>query len=149
MIKEKEFLFWAVFFRLVNTQSNQKINITQSDLESNSSYIINENTGLFIKTTSKRNSPWSFTFSKDNQDEIQKLKNQFWSVFIVLVCKDDWIVSLSFEELKHILDYEHEDTEWIRVRRKRGEKYTVYGHDWELPNKIWDNEFPKKLIESL
>lgn len=149
MIKEKEFLFWAVFFRLANFYTDKNINIHKSDFDSNSSYIVNKNTWLYIKTSSKRNSPWTFTFSKENQDEIQELKNKFWSVFIILVCKDDGIVSLSFDELKHILDYDHEETEWIRVMRKKGEKYMVYWHDGELPYKIWDNEFPKKIIDVL
>lgn len=149
MISEKEFMFWAVFYRLVNAQSLKNIYVSKSNFESRSSYILNDKIWLFVKTTNRLNSPWTFTFSKENQDEIQKLKDDYGSVFLILVCKNDWIVSLSYEELKHILDYDHEDGEWIRVIRKSGEKYTVYWHNWELSYKIWDNEFPKKIINIL
>ncbi len=144
MIKEREFLFWPVFLRLIEWSWENNISIKKYK---NNSYKINNKIWLYIKTSTSRNGPWTFTFTKTHQDEIQELKNSLESVFLILVCNEDWIVALSFEEIKQILDYDHSDIEWIRIKRKKGEKYTVYWHDWELKRKIWDNEFPKKVLD--
>lgn len=147
MIKDKEFLFWPIFVRLIEWSWDTNISIRKYKSNSRSSYVINNNIWLFIKTATARNSPWSFTFMKEHQNEIKELKDNLENVFLILVCNEDGIVALNFDELKKLLDYDHLDIEWIRVKRKKWEKYTVYWHDWELKRKIWDNEFPKKVLD--
>ena len=143
---DKNFLFWSVLYRLINGFNGKKIYIRKTWINS---YNLNNDVWLYIKTSTKRNSPWLFTFTKEHQDDIQKLKNSFWLLFLVLVCNDDGLVCLNFEELKDILDYDHLNSEWVRIGRRKWEKYEVYWHDWKLKRKIWDNEFPKKILEEL
>lgn len=149
MIKDKEFLFWPILVRLIEWLGEKTCSIKKYKQDSRSCYLINNKIWLFIKTSTARNGPWSFTFLKEHQDEIQEMKNNLEEVFVVLLCNEDGIVALSFDELKYILDYNHLETEWIKVQRKKGEKYTVFWHDWELSRKIWENEFPKKIIDLL
>ena len=147
MIKDKEFLFWPIFVRLIEWFWVTNVSIRKYKSNSRSSYVINNKIWLFIKTSTSRNGPRNFTFMREHQEEIQELKNSLENVFLILICNEDWIVSLSFDDVKKILDYDHIDVEWIRVQRKKWEKYTVYWHDWELKRKIWDNEFPKKILD--
>ena len=110
------------------------------------SYVMNDKIGLYIKHSSRRVSPWVFTFKKEHQDEISFLEAQYDAVFICLVCHNDGVVCLNFKELKFILDYNHAD-EWVRVSRRPGEKYSIHGSDGKLKNKKGNSEFPKIILD--
>ena len=116
--------------------------------KNSNSYIINEEIGLYIKHSSKRMSPWTFTFRKEHQDEILSLKKEYQKIFTCLVCHNDGVVCLNFEELKFILDYNHSD-EWVRISRRPGKKYSITGSDGKLKNKKGNSEFPKIILDSV
>lgn len=146
MIKEFEFYHGAALARLIH--ATQPVSVEIYPTKSNSSYVVNNRIGVFIKYSSKRMSPWRFSFHKEHQDEILEMKNKLDEVFVVLVCQDDGIATLNFDELKHVLNDDHEQTEWISASRKPREKYTIKGSDGKLKCKIGDNEFPKKVLEA-
>ena len=146
MIKEFEFYHGAVLSQLIH--ADIPVSVKLYPTKSNASYIVNGRVGVYVKHCAKRMSPWRFSFQKSHQDEILKMKNDLGEMFLALVCHDDGIAVLSFNELKMILNEVHEDTEWISVTRKPREKYTVKGSDGKLKYKIGDNEFPKKVLEA-
>jgi hypothetical protein len=148
MIKDYEKYFGSVFTKIINF-CDAPVSITRFPTKSNASFVINNKIGLYIKYSTKRLTPWQFSFLKEHQDEIQKMKDQLDEVFLVLVCHDNGIACLSFEELKLILDENHEDVEWIRVSRSKREKYSVHGKDGKLDFKIGNSDFPKKLFMNL
>lgn len=82
----------------------------------------------------------------EHQQEIDLLKASFERVFLVLVCSDDGVVCLSYDELKRLLDNQHEPIEWISAARHKREMYSVRGSDGELDFKIGQSEFPSKLF---
>jgi len=85
MIKEFEFYHGAVLANLLH-ESGQDIIIETFPSESNASYVVNKNIGLFIKHSTKRMSPWRFSFMQEHQDEILRMKNKLGEVFLLLVC---------------------------------------------------------------
>ncbi|MGD0139774.1 MAG: hypothetical protein ABSD28_12925, partial [Tepidisphaeraceae bacterium] len=113
---------------------------------SNASYVINDTVGIYIKYSSKRMTPWRFTFKKEHQEEIDLMKSNFKNVFLVLVCNDDGVVCLSYSELKEILDNQHDPIEWISATRHKREMYSVKGSNGELDFKIGQNDFPEKIF---
>ncbi len=145
MIKEFEFFHGVVFSKILHF-SNGNISIRQYPNSDNASYVIDNDVGIYIKYCSKRLTPWRFSFLKRHQDQILEMKNRFKKVFIILVCNNDGIVTLSFDEMKIILDHSHEETEWICISRKKREKYSVSGSDGKLKFKIGANDFPRKIL---
>ena len=145
MIKEFEFYHGVVLSRLIH--SNIAVTINTYQTNSNASYVLNDSVGLYIKHSTKRMTPWRFSFKQGHQDEIQDMKNGLKNVFLALVCGDDGIVILRHEELKNILDEQHDTVEWVAVSRKTREKYQVSGSDGKLKYKIGENEFPNKVIK--
>jgi hypothetical protein len=145
MIKDFEFYHGLVFARILHgTQRPLSVRPFQS--VSNASYIINDAVGIYIKYSSKRMTPWRFTFKKEHQDEIDILKSKFKSVFLILVCYDDGVVCLSYSELKQLLDNQHDPIEWISATRHKREMYSVKGSNGELDFKIGQNDFPEKIF---
>jgi hypothetical protein len=145
MIKEFEFFHGVVLSRLVHASPNQ-IEIKSYPTSSNSSYVLNNKIGLFVKYSTRRMSPWSFSFKKAHQEEILLMSKSMELVFILLVCNDDGIVCLNYDEFKLVLDEHFDESESIRIRRMHREKYSVVGTDGKLRVKIGESDFPKKLF---
>ncbi|MDC1384353.1 hypothetical protein N8329_00070 [Crocinitomicaceae bacterium] len=76
------------------------------------------------------------------------MKKKMKNVYVVFVCHDDGIVVLSFDELKIILDHEHDEVEWVAIKRRSHEQYAVSGHDGKLDFKVADTDFPAKALEN-
>lgn len=148
MIKEFEFYHGIVFARILHAMQKQ-ISIRSFSSQDNASYIINDKVGIYIKYSTKRLSPWRFSFQKRHQDEILEMKNKFGEVFLLLVCNDDGIVAISFDELKQILNKQHDHVEWISVARGRREMYAVKGSDGELEFKVGKADFPVKIFKEV
>ena len=146
MLKEFEFFHGVVFARILHGGKNIPANIKSYPTPDNASYVVNNEIGSYIKYSSKRMSPWRFSFEKEHQDEILKLKNEFGEVYTILVCNDDGIVCLCFKELKEVLDSQHDIVEWISVARGPRERYAVKGHDGRLRFKVGNSDFPKKIF---
>lgn len=145
MIKEFEFFHGVVFARILHgTQRPFSVRTFQS--VSNASYVVNDTTGIYIKYSAKRMTPWHFTFKKDHQEEIDLLKANFKRVFLLLVCNDDGVVCLSYSELKQILDDQHDPIEWISATRHKRTMYSVKGSNGKLNFKIGQGDFPEKLF---
>ena len=145
MIKDISLYQGAVFSELIRKSKNP-LSIESYAINS---YVLNSKIGLHIKYSSKRISPWVFNFHKEHQDEILDLKKGYVEVFISLVCNNDGIVLLSFDELKKLLDENHQDNEAIRISRRHNEKYRISGSDSEDKIRIGQAEFPKKILYSI
>lgn len=145
MIREFEFYHGAVFARLVH-HDGHSVTIKSYPTSSNASYIINGNIGLYVKHSSNRLSPWTFSFLDVHHNEILGMANKFDRLYIALVCGEDGITCLSYNELTTVLDRVPERHEWIRISRGPREKYAVKGTDGKLLFKIGDSQFPSKLF---
>lgn len=147
MIKEFEFYHGLVFARILHSLQ-RPVSIAPYHSSSNASYVISGGIGLYIKYSTKRMTPWRFSFKREHQEEITEMRAKFGRVFLVLVCNDDGIVCLSYEELKKILDEHHDPVEWVSAKRHPREMYAVKGSNGALEFKIGANEFPHKLFIS-
>ena len=157
MTNEFEFYHGLVFTKLIHN-SREAVSIRLYSRDSNSSYILNDNIGLYIKYSTKRLSPWHFSFQKINQDEIHQLKDQLGHVFLILVCGEDGIVSLSFEELKKINNGKNRRTNFefnlrgklqkiksALVRRSESESTEIYAEvDWISVTRTFKKEYTVK-----
>jgi|SRR5580700_8174752 hypothetical protein len=148
MTKDYEFYHGVVFTKLIHC-AREPISLKTYSADSKASYILNSAIGLYIKHSTKRLSPWTFSFQKEHQDEIQELKNSLKEVFLILVCGDDGIVTLGFAELKKILDESHSDTEWISASRTPRKEYKVKGSDGTLSYKVSHVDFIDKILKAV
>ncbi len=145
MINDFEFFHGVVFTRIIHAWDHA-VPISLLHSRSNASYILDGRIGIYIKYSSKRMTPWRFSFAEEHQNEIEFLRSNCDRVFVVLVCSDDGIVCLSYAELKKLLDKEFAEMEWLSVTRRKREMYTVKGSNGELGFKIGQNEFPAKIF---
>lgn len=151
MVREFELYHGVVFLRLAE-MSHSPLQIWRHACPSNGAYILSgvgSMAGLYIKYSTKRMSPWRFSFTAPHQSEINDLKANCGEVFVALVCGQDGVVVLNFQELKQILDHNFEESEWVSVQRGRRQMFSVRGTDGELDFKIGDSEFPDRVFKHL
>jgi len=111
--------------------------------------VLDEQVALYMKYSSNRLSPWSFSFNAEHQREIATLTARWSAVFVALICGSDGIACLSQDELRRVLDDDFRPVEWIRVARRKREKYSITGSDGRQIFKVGDSEFPTKVLAQL
>ena len=146
MIDEYQKYHGVVFSTLM--EASEKL-ITFESLKGyyeNSAYAVNNKIGLYIKYSTKRLSPWKFSFQQKHQDTILELKKHYDNLVLALVCGDDGIVGLSFDQLKQVLDENHEPIEWISIKRPKRANYRVAGSDGKLELTITRDNLIKQVL---
>ena len=103
--------------------------------------------GLFLKRSRKRISPWRYTFSKDNQHEIERLLKATNYLFVLLITDQEGVAVIDYPMLKMLLDDHFEESESISVSRKLRENYRVSGTDGKLDKALPKNSFPRAITE--
>src|ERR1700691_3719583 len=122
MISEFEFFHGAVLARMLHTTQQTIVIALYSEFD-NAYYIINESTGVYIKYSTKRLSPWRFSFQKRHRERVLEMKRDLGEVFVVLVCSDDGAVLLTFEEFQEVVKSDSTGGQWISAARNRGQMY--------------------------
>lgn len=113
----------------------------------NNGYLVNDVACIYLKHSSKRLSPWTFTFLPEHIKEVAEIRKQIKDVYIVLICGSDGICCLNFNELSQlVLIGDFDKSKHIRISRSRGEKYGVSGSDGKLNHKIGNSDFPRKIF---
>ena len=92
-----------------------------------------ERAAFQIKHSSKRLSPWRFSYMPENLEEIIDLQKTYSPVWVILVCGQDGVLALSLDELKSIVGAREDGAAWIRVSRDRNSMYRVGGALGDLP----------------
>ncbi len=137
------FFYGSALVRLIHDYRTHGVKLYNG----NNCYLINEQSCVYMKHSTKRISPWQFTFLPEHMVEIANLYNQKNNLFVVLICNDDGICCLSFDELAQVIFFGNiGQSKFIRVSRSPREKYTVTGSDGKLKHKIGDSEFSNKVL---
>tara|TARA_Y100000589_G_scaffold331298_1_gene384224 strand:- start:73 stop:657 length:585 start_codon:yes stop_codon:yes gene_type:complete len=105
------------------------------------------NIGLYIKRSRKRLSPWRYTFSHENQHEIERLLDKNDYLFLLLITDQEGVAIIDYNTLKLLLDNHFDSSEWISVSRKLRENYRICGKNGKLDRALPKNDFPKRIIE--
>ena len=144
MSKKFEFFHGLALVRIIHNSKNP-VSISRYSDATNSSYVVH-NIGLFVKHSTNRMSPWQFSFHKQHLDEILEIRGKLGKVYTILVCNDDGIVCLSFDELNQLVNSCSDKVESIRVVRGPREKYEVSGSAGKHKLKIGNSDFPEKIL---
>ena len=145
MINEFEFYHGVAFARMLHV-IQKELAIKPYSPSDNAAYVVNGSIGVYIKYSSKRLSPWRFSFQHKHRDQVLAMKKDVGDVFVLLVCNDDGIVILTFDEFRQVLNQTHGGVEWISATRNRRQMYSIKGSDGKLSFKVGKDEFLGKIL---
>lgn len=99
-------------------------------------FVVNGRIGVYMKHSSKRMSPWRFTFTIEQAADLLDLEHKFPDSFVVFVCGTDGLVTLSFADLHTIVSFEESENAWVSISRPPRNQYEVAGNRGELKYKV-------------
>lgn len=108
---------------------------------------INQTTGLLIKHSSKRLSPWIFSFTEDNLIELELLSELSKITFVALVCGWDGFLILSEDELRNLAKKNSKSSLSIHVQRRKHKMYEIGGRN--KLNRKAKKGFPQNFVQHI
>jgi hypothetical protein len=99
-------------------------------------FVMNGRVGLYVKHSSKRMSPWRFTFTIEQAADLLDLEAKFSDSYVVFVCETDGLVTLPFSVLHDIVDFHQSDNAWVSISRPPRTQYAIAGNKDELNRKV-------------
>jgi hypothetical protein len=142
MIKEIEKSHGVVLYRLIKQNSNGVL-IAPIEEFGTGFFCVNTVFALSIKYSTSRLSPWKFSFTSEQRDQLARLNSQFASPSLALVCGQDGLAIIEYSEWLDLTNDDQCKTLWIRVSRRKNEMYSITGSSGSLSQKIADGEFRK------
>jgi hypothetical protein len=91
------------------------------------SFLINDRLCIHIKHSSKRLPPWQFTFNGTNIQELHGLAADAGSLWVLLVCGQDGLAALTYQEVLDVNPPSRGVTAFIRVDRDPRTSYRING----------------------
>lgn len=101
-----------------------------------SAFVVNARFGVFIKHSTKRMSPWRFTFNLEQASDLLDLEGKYFDSFVIFVCGDDGLVTLDVGSLHEIVSFQESEKAWVRIDRSPHSQYAVSGNRAELHRKV-------------
>lgn len=136
MIAEYKLYHGAVLLELASRCTFGVAIRTYEDAGRSLNYIVSDSIGLQIRHATQRLHPWQFTFNKTQLQTLVELHHEFRLAFLVLVCRTDGMVCLRVDEALASLNAAAGDQAWLRVDRRKGEWYRLYGPTGEFPSRF-------------
>ena len=132
MITEAERYHGIVFRQLVVT-AKRAVTLEVADESGRKDCFRIDDAAFQIKYSTKRLSPWTFSFTVDQLQEVVGLIRRFRPVWMFLVCGVDGVVGISAQEFIGITKSRPGNVASVRVSRKRNSMYRVSGNNGDLP----------------
>lgn len=110
-------------------------------------YLLNESLPMYIKYSTSRKGPWTFSFRRAHQELEDHLCDVHGQCVVVFVCGRDGIVALTHIDFRRLLDGLSEDQEAVTIKRKHNEMYQVRGHNGVLGWKLSRNSLDEILFQ--
>jgi hypothetical protein len=112
-------------------------------------FAINHDIGIYVKHSTKSDSPWLFNFLPDHQGAIRKLFDKYRGekTFVALVCEKVGVCLLKYGEYAGALDENFRKQATITVQRPRGGGFRVHGAAGKVAKVVPLNAFPEDIFK--
>jgi len=142
MLSDREIYYGIALISLFEN-SSKKLSIYKSNKESLSLYEIGSNSNLFIKHSTSRITPWSFSLTIKDKVIISEILDKSQEVYLNLVCGYSGVAVISSQEVMQITDFESNNPSRISIKSFKKESYEVSGKKGKLKHKVsktkpWD-----------
>jgi hypothetical protein len=135
MINEFKSYHGSAFTDLID-ESSIPIKLFRPNLLNNSYYLLDDEIALYVKHSTKRLTPWRFTFHADHVRDLAEILQEREFIFLVLICGRDSIAVIDKDEITRILPLEKPSLSWVSVQTSHNTSLTVEGTSGVLKRKL-------------
>jgi hypothetical protein len=112
-------------------------------------YMVNGDHCLYFKYSTKKDSPWRFTFTDEHLEGLKSVKKNSTSMNLVLICGFECIAVLNSTNLEKIIDLDTDSTQWISVKSFHNRSLRIAGSASKLDHTISKSKPFKGFLESI
>ena len=138
MIDKQEFYHGVAILKLLRDS------IPTSVRKSEIGYVVNDDSFIFVKYSTKSRSPWRFSFTANEVPKLQALYASYKKLVVAFVCGGDGVCAVPWEEVERLLG---SSPGWISSTRRFKECYAVAGPSGRLRRKVALSEWPLALSD--
>ncbi len=138
MIEKLEFYHGAALVRIV--EDTRCTSVAKHEC----GYLVNVNRFVFLKYSTKAQSPWRFTVTEYDISRLEMAASRFPTCVLGLVCGGDGICGISWESGRELIGGA---SGWLAARRSFNECYAVNGPVGSLRRKVALNQWPTILFQ--
>lgn len=99
-------------------------------------YLLAGRIPFYLKLSTKRKGPWTFTFLRSHQEAQEKLFLTYGECFTCMICGRDGVAGINMKELRQISDGDFEEQESVSIRRQLNSLYQIKGRDGALEYRV-------------
>lgn len=139
MIDKHEYYHGAAIIRMLDDERCASV-----QKKGKLGYVVNDDTFLFIKYTTRNRTPWRFTFDHEDVARANLMAQKYDQVLVPLVCAGDGVCVITWDEAVRLLG---NVAGFIGVERKHNEQYGVWGAYEALKGKVSMRRWPSLAFE--
>ena len=99
-------------------------------------FVFEDRVGVFIKYSTRTESPWRFTFHIEQVSELLDMEVEYPSAFAVFVCGADGVATIDLATLHDLVSFRETEQAWLRIERQPRSLYSIAGNRAELRSKV-------------
>lgn len=142
-IQEQDFYHGTALSQIVRHQSFKALN---SGSPKQGHYLINNDRHVLVKYRTTDGPTWQFTFKPEEVAAIKKMGKKSQSVFLCLVCGQETICALDFDEIKVLLSPGSDEQQSIMIEAPANKSLRAKGSKGNLAWTVPHSAFPRKLF---
>jgi hypothetical protein len=142
-IQEQDIYHGTALMQIVEHRSFKALNRASKEY---GHYLINTDRQVFAKYTTKKGSPWQFTFQAKDVTTISHAVASGDKVFVCLVCGHVTICALNQAEIEQVIDLNSHTQQSVRVEVPKSGSCRVHGSNGALARTVPHNSFPDKVF---
>ncbi|SFV07297.1 hypothetical protein [Alicyclobacillus macrosporangiidus] len=127
-------------------RSDEFTSINRYDTSIRSAYVINHNTGLYVKYTTRENSPWRFSFSADEWSRLTPFASRYPRMFMLFVCGYSKFCVLDCSQFISVTSLTGESC-WTEISREPGTFFRVRGNVGVLDGSVPPSAYPRRVLQ--
>ena len=136
-IQKHEFYEGAALYQLIRGAGGSSVRYTAPF------FVLNDEVQVYLKYSTGKRSPWSFTFGPDEQALLHSRAAKH-RTFIGLICGADGVAALPFDDYARITDVS-DSAQRVACFRLHREHFEVSGPCGKLPSKVPPSNW-KRLV---
>lgn len=141
MIDQKDFLHGAALVAVADSSQFTALNKDKGY----DHYVVNHDRHVFIKHTDQPGADFRFTYQSEELRRIREAARN-GKAFVVLVCGQEAIAALPFQELEQVIDLDTTSSQWLKVTGELRKSLRICGSHGKLRRALARNAFPKPVL---
>lgn len=144
MISDTSRYYGCVFHQMMERfEGGVHVRAVQSDVAG--FYVVNWKLPVYVKYSTARKGPWSFSFQSAHQDMQAGLVGEYGECVTVLVCGRDGIVAVPYVDMIGVIGCCSSAQVGVTVYRRHNQMYQVKGRDGVLERRVSKNSLGEIL----